>query len=325
MSQNRIKRIGILTSGGDAQGMNPAIRAIVRSANQQGIEVIAFYNGFKGIIEMNFETLTNQDVSGLSERGGTILGTMRYPEFKNTETQKEAAIILKNLKIDALIVLGGDGSMQGANKIKQFYDISIIGIPCTIDNDIFGTNYTLGYDTALNQARNFISSIKDTASSHSRVFIVEIMGNGAGLLTVEAAIAVGAEGAITEKINKNALEKILHNASRKTKKSLILLVMEGEETGGARGIQKLIQENWGKLYDTRTSRPQHFLRGGSPSAKDAIIATQMGIKAIEMCLNNISGMIGVIEKGLAVVDIETLKKREIDLTESFKILEATAG
>lgn len=321
-----IKKIGILTSGGDAPGMNPAIRAIVRSATKRKTQVIGFDGGFKGIIEKEFKLLRNQDVSGLTEKGGTILRSIRYPEFKeNSLLQKEAAKILKQEEIQALIILGGDGSMQGANKIKSFYDIPIIGIPCTIDNDIEGTNYTIGYDTALNNMREFVSNIKDTANSHSRVFIVEVMGNGAGVLTVEAAIAVGAEGAITEKPNKKMIGDILKNASRKTKKSMIILVMEGKKTGGAQNIKQIIEENWKDKFDIRTSYPQHFLRGGIPTAKDSILAAQMGVKSIEMVIEGTSGMIGIINRGLVIHPIENLQKRNVDLQEVFKVLKETAG
>ena len=230
-----IKCIGILTSGGDAPGMNAAIRAVTRSAIYNGLRVKGIYRGYKGLITGEIQEFKTQNVSNIIQQGGTILKTARCQEFKTPEGRKVAYETMQREEIDALIVIGGDGSLTGARLLAQEYDIPCIGLPGTIDNDLYGTDTTIGYDTALNTILDAVDKIRDTATSHERLFFVEVMGRDAGFLALNGAIAAGAEAAIIPEFNTEVdqLEEFIKNGFRKSKSSSIVLVAESEITGGA--------------------------------------------------------------------------------------------
>ena len=277
-----IKCIGILTSGGDAPGMNAAIRAVTRSAIYNGLRVKGIYRGYKGLITGEIQEFKTQNVSNIIQQGGTILKTARCQEFKTPEGRKIAYETMQREEIDALIVIGGDGSLTGARLLAQEYDIPCIGLPGTIDNDLYGTDTTIGYDTALNTILDAVDKIRDTATSHERLFFVEVMGRDAGFLALNGAIAAGAEAAIIPEFNTEVdqLEEFIKNGFRKSKSSSIVLVAESEITGGAMHYAERVKNEYPQ-YDVRVTILGHLQRGGSPTAHDRIIASRMGEASIQ--------------------------------------------
>ena len=279
-----IKCIGILTSGGDAPGMNAAIRAVTRSAIYNGLRVKGIYRGYKGLITGEIQEFKTQNVSNIIQQGGTILKTARCQEFKTPEGRKIAYAYetMQREEIDALIVIGGDGSLTGARLLAQEYDIPCIGLPGTIDNDLYGTDTTIGYDTALNTILDAVDKIRDTATSHERLFFVEVMGRDAGFLALNGAIAAGAEAAIIPEFNTEVdqLEEFIKNGFRKSKSSSIVLVAESEITGGAMHYAERVKNEYPQ-YDVRVTILGHLQRGGSPTAHDRIIASRMGVASIQ--------------------------------------------
>lgn len=278
----KINTVGVLTSGGDAPGMNAAIRAVTRAAISNGIKVKAIYRGYKGLIDGDIREFGTQDVSDIIQRGGTIIKSARCIEFKIAEGRKQAYENIVKEGIDALIAIGGDGTFTGARLLAQEYNVPIIGIPGTIDNDLWGTDTTIGYDTALNTIMHCVDILRDTASSHERVFLVEVMGRDAGFLTLNAAIAAGAEAAIIPE-RATILEQIeaaIGQGRRKSKNSSIVLVQEHAIEGGAAAVAKLIAEAHPE-YSPRVTVLGHLQRGGSPTANDRILASRMGIAAIQ--------------------------------------------
>ena len=281
-----IKRVGVLTSGGDAPGMNAAIRSVTRAGINRGLEIFGIRRGYKGMMEGDMYQLCSQDVSGIIRTGGTFLQTARSEEFKLKEGRMLAYEQLKKFGVDSVVVIGGDGSFTGANLMSQECDINFIGIPGTIDNDLFGTDYTIGYDTALNTVVQAVDKIRDTANSHNRVFFVEVMGREAGFIAINSCIACGAEVAVIPE-EKNQIEKVRNFLITRSdkKKSTIILVAEGCEEGNATEIANKITPEFPQ-FDIRISILGHMQRGGSPSAKDRIVASFMGIAAIEALLDN---------------------------------------
>ena len=277
-----IKCIGILTSGGDAPGMNAAIRAVTRSAIYNGLKVKGIYRGYKGLITGEIKEFKTENVSNIIQLGGTILKTARCQEFKTPEGRQIAYETMQKEGIDALIVIGGDGSLTGARLLAQEYDIPCIGLPGTIDNELFGTDTTIGYDTALNTILDAVDKIRDTATSHERLFFVEVMGRDAGFLALNGAIASGAEAAIIPEFNTEVdqLEEFINNGFRKSKNSSIVLVAESEITGGAMHYAERVKNEFPQ-YDVRVSILGHLQRGGRPTAHDRIIASRMGVASIE--------------------------------------------
>ena len=277
-----IKCIGILTSGGDAPGMNAAIRAVTRSAIYNGLKVKGIYRGYKGLITGEIKEFKTENVSNIIQLGGTILKTARCQEFKTPEGRQIAYETMQKEGIDALIVIGGDGSLTGARLLAQEYDVPCIGLPGTIDNDLFGTDTTIGYDTALNTILDAVDKIRDTANSHERLFFVEVMGRDAGFLALNGAIASGAEAAIIPEFNTEVdqLEEFINNGFRKSKNSSIVLVAESEITGGAMHYAERVKNEFPQ-YDVRVSILGHLQRGGRPTAHDRIIASRMGVASIE--------------------------------------------
>lgn len=281
----KINCIGVFTSGGDAPGMNAAIRAVTRAAISNGIKVKAIYRGYKGLIDDDIREFTTQDVSGIVQRGGTIIKTARCMEFKTPEGRQQAYDNMVKEGIDALVAIGGDGTFTGARLFAQEYNVPIVGIPGTIDNDLWGTDATIGYDTALNTIMHCVDMLRDTATSHERVFLVEVMGRDAGFLTLNAAIAAGAEAAIIPERATilEQIEEAIGQGRRKSKNSSIVLVQEHAIEGGAQAVAKMMEEAHPE-YSTRVTILGHLQRGGSPTAYDRILASRMGIAAIQALL-----------------------------------------
>jgi 6-phosphofructokinase 1 len=278
----QINCIGILTSGGDAPGMNAAIRSVTRAAIYQGIKVKGIYRGYRGLISGEIKEFQTQSVSNIIQQGGTILRTARSAEFMTEEGRSQAFENMKKEGIDALVVLGGDGTFTGARVFAQEFNVPIVGVPCTIDNDVCGTDYTIGYDTALNTIVEAVDKIRDTANSHERLFFVEVMGRDAGFLALNSAIASGAEAAIIPEIvtGEDQLEALIQRGFRKTKNSSIVLVAESDATGGAIGVAQRLKETHPE-YDSRITILGHLQRGGTPSAQDRILASRLGAAAID--------------------------------------------
>ena len=301
----KINCVGVFTSGGDAPGMNAAIRAVTRAAISNGIKVKAIYRGYKGLIDGDIKEFGTQDVSGIIQRGGTIIKSARSTEFTTTEGRKKAYDNLVKEGIDALIAIGGDGTFTGARLFAQEYNVPIIGIPGTIDNDLWGTDATIGYDTALNTIMHCVDMLRDTATSHERVFLVEVMGRDAGFLTLNAAIAAGAEAAIIPERSTiiEQIEEAIGQGRRKSKNSSIVLVQEHAIAGGAQAVAKMMEEAHPE-YCTRVTILGHMQRGGSPTANDRILASRMGIAAIQALLEEQrSVMIGVQDDEIVYVPL----------------------
>ena len=281
----RINSIGILTSGGDAPGMNAAIRAVTRSAIYNGLKVFGIYRGYKGLVTGEILEFKSQNVSNIIQMGGTILKTARCKEFRTAEGRALAYENMKKFGIDALVVIGGDGSLTGARILAQEFDIPCIGLPGTIDNDLYGTDTTIGYDTALNTILDAVDKIRDTATSHERLFFVEVMGRDAGFLALNGAIAAGAEAAIIPEFSTEVdqLEQFINHGFKKSKSSSIVLVAESELTGGAMHYAERVKNEYPQ-YDVRVTILGHLQRGGRPTAHDRIIASRMGVASIQALL-----------------------------------------
>ena len=307
-----IKCIGILTSGGDAPGMNAAIRAVTRSAICAGYRVKGIYRGYRGLITGEIVEFKTQNVSNIIQMGGTILKTARCPEFKTPEGRKQAYETLKREEIDALVVIGGDGSLSGARVFATEFDVPIVGLPGTIDNDLYGTDTTIGYDTALNTIMECVDKIRDTATSHERLFFIEVMGRDAGFLALNGAIALGAEAAIIPEISTEVdqLAELIKNGFRKSKNSSIVLVAESPVTGGAMGLAERVKNEYPQ-YDVRVSILGHLQRGGSPTAHDRILASRMGAAAIDALLDDQRNvMIGITNDEIVYVPFSKAIKND---------------
>lgn len=276
-----IKCIGILTSGGDAPGMNAAIRAVTRAAIFKGLRVVGIKRGYYGLVYNDMEEFSSKSVSNIIQQGGTILKTARCKEFTTAEGRKQAYDNMCAMGIDALVIIGGDGSLTGARIFAEEYDVSIVGLPGTIDNDLGGTDQTIGYDTALNTIVEAVDKIRDTATSHERLFFVEVMGHMAGDLALNSAIASGAEAAIIPEMETeiDQLADLVERGFRKSKNSAIVIVAENPATGGALGLAQRIKKEFPE-YDARVTILGHLQRGGSPTAADRILASRMGVEAI---------------------------------------------
>lgn len=292
----KIKCIGILTSGGDSPGMNAAVRSVTRAAIFNGIRVKAIYRGYKGLISGEIKEFQTQNVSNIIQQGGTILKSARCKEFMDYEGRKTAFENMKKEEIDALVVIGGDGTFTGARIFAQEFNVPIVGLPGTIDNDLYGTDSTIGYDTALNTILDAVDKIRDTASSHERLFFIEVMGRDAGFLALNSALASGAEAAIIpeRETQVDQLAELVQNGFRKSKNSSIVIVAESEITGGAQGLADRMHREYPE-YDVRVTILGHIQRGGSPSAYDRILASRMGVAAIDALMDEQrSIMIGIV-------------------------------
>ncbi len=309
---NNIKSIGILTSGGDAPGMNAAIRAVTRAGIYAGFRVYGIYRGYRGLIADEIEEFSTQNVSNIIQRGGTILKTARCKEFATPEGRQRAYDVLCRHGIDSLVVIGGDGSLTGARIFGNEFSVPIIGLPGTIDNDLYGTDSTIGYDTALNTIMECVDKIRDTATSHERLFFIEVMGRDAGFLALNGAIAAGAEAAIIPEISTQTdqLSELIKNGFRKSKNSSIVLVAESPVTGGAMSLAQRVKEEYPD-YDVRVTILGHLQRGGSPTAFDRILASRLGAAAIDALLDDQRNvMIGVKNDEVVYVPISKAIKND---------------
>jgi 6-phosphofructokinase 1 len=290
-----MKRIGVLTSGGDSPGMNAAVRAVVRAGVSHGLEVVGIHRGYQGMIAGEFEPLNARSVSGIINCGGTILHTARCMEFMEPEGRAKAAAQLRAHGIEGVVVIGGDGSYRGAHLLNQEHGIACIGLPGTIDNDIGGTDYTIGFDTAINTAMEAIDRVRDTAASHDRMFFVEVMGRHSGYISIIAGMAGGAEEVLVpeEPTDIPKLIEILRHGRDNGKKSMIVVVAEGDDAGNALEIAKQVAEN-SEFKHSRVTIIGHLQRGGSPTAFDRVLASRMGVRAVEALLDGETGkMVGV--------------------------------
>ena len=307
MTKKEIKRIGLLTSGGDAPGMNAALRAVVRACAYHGKECLAIYHGYQGLIDNEVKLMNARSVNNIINKGGTILKSARCLEFRTSEGRKKAyENVLKN-KIDALVVIGGDGSFTGAMIFQKEFGIPVMGIPGTIDNDINGTQFTIGYDTALNTVIDAVDKIRDTASSHNRLFFVEVMGRDAGHLALTSGIGAGAEEILIPEENMG-LDRLLESLTRSQKSgksSSIVIVAEGDQTGkNVFELAEYVEKNL-PYYELRVSVLGHMQRGGTPSCFDRVLASRMGVHAVEALLNGDSNaMVGIMNEKMVLNPLE---------------------
>ncbi|QEE50396.1 6-phosphofructokinase [Flavobacterium alkalisoli] len=310
MSTN-IKKIGVLTSGGDSPGMNAAIRAVVRTCAYHNIECTGIYRGYQGMIEGDFKEMGARSVNNIINKGGTILKSARSKEFMTPEGRKKAHENLVKNNIDALVIIGGNGSFTGGLIFNEEYKFPVIGIPGTIDNDIYGTSHTLGYDTALNTVVEAIDKIRDTASSHNRLFFIEVMGRDAGHIALNAGIGAGAEEILIpeEDMGLDRLLDSLRKSKASGKSSSIVVIAEGDKIGkNAFELKDYVEENMPE-YDVRVSILGHMQRGGSPSCFDRVLASRLGVKAVETLLEGKSNyMVGLIKDEVELTPLENAVK-----------------
>ncbi|MEN6589327.1 MAG: 6-phosphofructokinase [Proteiniphilum sp.] len=314
---SNIQSVGVLTSGGDAPGMNAAIRAVTRAGISNGMRVYGISRGYKGLISDEIAEFKTNSVSNIIQQGGTILKTARSLEFMTVEGRRLAYENMQKHGIEALIVIGGDGSLTGAGIFANEYNIPVVGLPGTIDNDLNGTDTTIGYDTALNTIMQSMDKIRDTATSHDRLFFVEVMGRNCGYLALNSAIASGAEAAIIPEISieKDQLAELIEQGFRKSKNSSMVLVTESEVTGGAIKLAERVKTEFPQ-YDVRVTILGHLQRGGSPTAQDRILASRMGIAAIQALLENQRNvMIGIRENEIDYVPFKRAIKKDREISE----------
>ena len=304
---NKIKKIGVMTSGGDSPGMNAAIRSVVRTCAFYKIECAGIYRGYEGMIEGDFIELNARSVKGIINIGGTFLKSARSNEFRTKEGRQKAYEQLKKAKIDALVVIGGDGSFTGGLIFNQEFGFPVMGIPGTIDNDIAGTSHTLGYDTTLNTVVDVIDKIRDTASSHNRLFFVEVMGRDVGHIALNVGVGAGAEEILIpeEDLGLERLLESLRRSKQSGKSSSIVIVAEGDKTGkNVFELKDYVNEHLPE-YEVRVSVLGHMQRGGSPSCFDRVLASRMGVKAVESLLDGKSNlMVGLINDKISVTPLE---------------------
>ncbi|AIZ64178.1 6-phosphofructokinase [Hymenobacter sp. DG25B] len=314
-----MKRIGVFTSGGDSPGMNACIRAVVRTAVYHGIEVYGIMRGYSGMIKGEFVRLDSASVSNTIQKGGTILKSARSQKFMTKEGRQQAFDQLVNNGIEGLVAIGGNGTFTGANLFEQEFGIPTVGAPGTIDNDLFGTDYTIGYDTAVNTALEAIDKIRDTADSHDRCFFVEVMGRDSGYIAIPCAIGGGAEIVMIPetKMSTDAVIDSLRNGWQRSKTSFIVVVAEGDEEGNAHTIAQRVKEEIPQL-DTRVTIIGHIQRGGAPSAADRMLASQIGIAAVEGLMNGMRNvMAGIMDRKLVYTPFhDTIYKKKL-INQSF--------
>lgn len=308
---NKIKKIGVLTSGGDSPGMNAAIRSVVRTCAYHNIECVGIYRGYEGLIEGDFKSMDARSVKGIINKGGTILKSARSKEFRTKEGRQKAFNKLVEAEIDGLVVVGGDGSFTGAMILNKEFDFPVMGIPGTIDNDIVGTTHTLGFDTALNTVVDAIDKIRDTASSHNRLFFIEVMGRDVGHIALNTGIAGGAEEILIpeEDLGLDRLVESLKRSRKSGKTSSIVIVAEGDKIGkNIFELKDFVDENM-EGYDVRVSVLGHMQRGGSPSCFDRVLASRMGVKAVESLLEGKSNyMVGLQNSKMELTPLDNAIK-----------------
>ncbi|MVN20238.1 6-phosphofructokinase [Mucilaginibacter arboris] len=324
MSTSSIENIGVFTSGGDAPGMNAAIRAVVRTALYYNIQVTGIRRGYEGMINGDMFLMDRRSVANIVQRGGTILKTARSELFRTPEGRKIAYEQLQKNKVDALVAIGGDGTFTGAKIFGNEFNMPVVGLPGTIDNDLFGTDFTIGYDTAINTAVSAVDKIRDTAESHDRLFIVEVMGRDCGLIALRTGIATGAEAILIPETINSGIESVFARLERgrRHKSSKIIIVAEADEAGGAFEIGDKIKEKYPN-YDTRISILGHIQRGGSPTCMDRVLASRVGVAAVEALLDgHRNEMIGLIHNEISYTDFDHAIKHNTEINANFlKIVE----
>lgn len=324
----KVTKIGVLTSGGDSPGMNAAVRAVVRTGIYYGMEVFGIMRGYQGIIDNDIVPMHSRSVANIIQRGGTILKTARCKEFFTPEGREKAYNNLKKLGIDGLVVIGGDGSFRGADIFSREYDIPCIGLPGTIDKDIAGTDFTIGFDTAVNTAVEAIDKIRDTADAHDRLFIIEVMGRDAGYIALHSGIATGAEHILIpeRKTDIEALIASLQEKERRKKLVNMVVVAEGDEFGGANEVAKVVKERMPSA-DTRVCILGHIQRGGSPTCLDRLIASRMGYAAVESLLEGRHNvMVGILNNRMHYTLLERAVKSKQRISEEWiKIVKILAS
>jgi 6-phosphofructokinase 1 len=326
--EKKVTKIGVLTSGGDAPGMNAAVRAVVRTGIYYGLEVFGIMRGYSGVIENDIVPMHSRSVANIIQRGGTILKTARCKEFFEYEGRKKAYNNLKNLGIDGLIIIGGDGSFRGAHQFSTEFEIPCIGVPGTIDKDMAGTDFTIGFDTAVNTAVEAIDKIRDTADAHDRLFIIEVMGRDSGYIALHSGISTGAESILIPERKTDIEELVASLQEKERRKKLVNLVIvaEGDGFGGADEVAKVIKERLPNV-DTRVCVLGHIQRGGSPSCMDRLIASRMGYTAVECLMENrFNVMVGIVNNRMHLTPLEKAVKAEQKLSDDWlKIVKILAS
>ena len=314
--KTKIKKIAVMTSGGDAPGMNAAIRAVVRTCAYYHIECVGIYRGYQGLIEADFKSMNARFVHHIIQKGGTILKSARSDEFRTVEGRRKAYNNLKEHNIDAMVLIGGDGTFTGGMIFNEEYNYPVIGIPGTIDNDIYGTNFTIGYDTALNTVIDAIDKIRDTASSHNRLFFVEVMGRDAGFIALNTGVGAGAEEILIpeENMGLDRLLQSLQRSKRSGKSSSLVIVSEGDKTGkNVFELADYVETNLPE-YEVRVSVLGHMQRGGSPSCFDRVLASRLGVKSVELLLDGkFNVMVGLMNSKIETVPLEKAVKGKHDI------------
>ena len=312
----KIKKIGVMTSGGDAPGMNAAIRAVVRACAYYDVKCVGYYRGYQGIIENDFVELLPRSVKNIINKGGTILKSARSDDFRQKEGRKKAYHHLIDNEVDALVLIGGDGTFNGGLIFSQEFDMPVVGIPGTIDNDIHGTQFTIGYDTALNTVVDAIDKIRDTASSHNRLFFVEVMGRDAGFIALNSGVGAGAEEILIpeENIGLDTLVESLKRSKRSGKTSSIVVVSEGDKTGkSVFELAEHVKEHMPE-YNSRVTVLGHLQRGGSPSCFDRVLASRLGVKSVEFLLDGQRDiMVGIENTEIIATKIDNITKGSYDI------------
>lgn len=326
--QKKVSRIGVLTSGGDSPGMNAAIRAVVRTGIYYGLEVYGIMRGYQGLIEDDIYQMEGRSVANIIQRGGTILKTARCKEFFTPEGRKKAYDVLSRRGINGLVIIGGDGSFRGAVDFSREYDIPVIGIAGTIDKDIQGTDFTIGFDTAVNTAVQAIDKIRDTMDAHDRLFIIEVMGRDAGYIALHSGIATGAENILVPERKTNIDDLINSLLEKEKRKKLVnlIVVAEGDEFGGANELAKVVKEKLPNV-ETRVAILGHIQRGGSPTCLDRLIASRMGYHAIECLLEGRHNVfVGILNNKMNYVPLENVGKKKGTISEEWmKIVKILAS
>ena len=322
--KRKFNKIAVFTSGGDAPGMNACVRAVVRYGIRQNLKVYGIINGYEGMINGEIVEIESHEVGNIIRLGGTIIKSARSKEFRTEKGMKAAFNNLKNAKIDGVVAIGGDGTFKGANEFSNKFNIPFIGVPATIDNDIFGSDFAIGYDSAINTVVQAVDKIRDTAEAHNRLFIVEVMGRDAGFIALRSGIAVGAEAVLIPEMDTHidSLVSLLEKGWKRKKSGCVVIVAEGDEAGGAFEIANKVGQSITD-YEIRVSILGHMQRGGSPSCMDRVLATRLGVAAVEALIKGKSSqMVGVINNTLRFTPFErsvkhhkTLNKDLLKLTQ----------
>lgn len=318
-AKRKINRIGVLTSGGDAPGMNAAIRAVVRTAIYNEVEVVGILRGYSGLLNKQFMGMQSHSVSKIISQGGTILKSSRCPEFKNKAVRAVAMENIREAGINALVVIGGDGSFRGANLLSKEYGLPVVGIPGTIDNDIYGTDFTIGFDTAINTAVSAVDKLRDTADSHNIIFFVEVMGRDAGFIALNTAIASGAEATLLPEVHTDIdkLCSFMERDRRKNKTSGIIIVAEGEEEGGAMEVAAKVKTKLPE-YEIRVTTLGHIQRGGAPSCNDRVLASLLGYEAVNALLKGRTNvMVGQMQNQVVYTPFEEACTRHNEINKTW--------